>query len=941
MAGGARTNSTVQHICVEYLADDPRIAPILAAARDLGIHTLTNLHLADLVFIEGNVDNSTRALLESLLVDPLLQRGTWNDTPQNLRRYVETAMHPGVADSTTDQLVRLGERMGLGFFGVATGKRFVFEGPLSDDELDRLVASELANAIIERWSIDTPIAPSFVNPDARATATVELVTLDATTELEHLRTINVERGLALDDAELLAVRDYFAGLGRLPTDVELETIAQTWSEHCSHKTFRASITLDDGSVIEPLLAQLRRSTSSLNRDFVVSAFDGNAGIISFEPGRTLALKCETHNHPSAIEPFGGANTGVGGVIRDIMGSAHHPIACTNVLCFGPPNTPHRALPVGVLPPRRIRSGVVAGIADYGNKIGLPTVAGAVLYDAGYTANPLVFAGCIGTATHYEAPVAPQPGDRICVLGGGTGRDGLRGATFSSMTMDASTGDVSGASVQIGDPITEKLLIDVLANTRPYYRSITDCGAGGLSSAVGEMAQGVGANVDLSCVHLKYPGLAPWEIWLSEAQERMVLGVPPEHVDALRRVCERHGVVCSDIGMFTGDDRLTVRFGDTTVLDCELDFLHDGRPQRAMRAVLPRPNAQHQDAAPPWITAPPMRDIVLALLAHPNIASKADIIHRFDTEIRGATASRPLVGVALDGHGDGVVIAEPCARNGFAIGIGINPYYGLLDPRRMALAVIDEAIRNVVCVGANPDRVALLDNFSWGDPRRETTLGALVAAVGGCIEGAEAFRAPFVSGKDSLNNEYLGSDGLRHAVPPTLVITAIADVADADATVTADFKRAGNIVILLGRSLPEFGASHAAMALGAQPDGPVPTFDTNAPARYQTLHTTIAEGLISACHDCAEGGVAVAVAEMAIGGRLGMSFAPIPDASVVLFGESLGRIVIEVAPEHADEITRRFAESLVLGTVIADETLHLPDGTQCPLHAVIAAWTSAP
>ena len=936
-----RTNSKVQHICVEYLDDDPRCAPILAAAKDLGINTLSAVHVADLVFIAGELHDRSREVVEDLLIEPLLQRGTWDDTPDRTRRYVETAMHPGVADSATDQLVRLSHRMGLGLSGVATGKRFVFDGQLSDDELNRLITSELANSIIERWSVDEPIVPSFVDPDAHATATVERVPIDTSTDIDQLRAINTQRALALDDAELLAVRDYFVQHKRPPTDVELETIAQTWSEHCSHKTFRASITLDDGSVIEPLLTQLRHSTSSLNRDFVVSAFDGNAGIISFEHGRTLALKCETHNPPRAIEPFGGANTGVGGVIRDILGSAHHPIACTNVLCFGPPDTPHQSLPAGVLPPRRIRSGVVAGIADYGNKIGLPTVAGAVLYDAGYTANPLVFAGCIGAATNYEAPVAPQPGDRIMVLGGGTGRDGLRGATFSSMTMDASTGDVSGASVQIGDPITEKLLIDVLAETRQYYRSITDCGAGGLSSAVGEMAEGVGANVDVSWVHLKYPGLAPWEIWLSEAQERMVLGVPPEHVDALRQACQRHGVTCSDIGVFTGDNRLIVRFDETIVLDCDLDFLHDGRPQRAMRAVLPQPTTEHHDSAPLWITATPMRDILLALLSHPNIASKAAIVHRFDTEIRGATAVRPLVGVELDGHGDGVVVAEPSARNGFAIGIGVNPHYGQLDPRRMALAVVDEAIRNVVCVGADPDRVALLDNFSWGDPRRETTLGALVAAVEGCTEAAAIFRAPFVSGKDSLNNEYLGNDGLRHAVPPTLVITAVADVPDANATVTSDFKRAGNRVLLLGRSLVEFGGSHAAMALGAPPDGAVPSFDQHAPDRYRRLHRAIRESLVRACHDCAEGGAAVAVAEMAIGGRMGVLFAPIADSPVVLFGESLGRMIIEVAPEHVDEITQRFPESVLLGTLIAEPVLHFPDSTTCTLDAAFSAWTSAP
>lgn len=936
-----RTKTSVQHLCVESLDHDPRSLPLLTAAHDLGLSGITDIRIADLVFFEGFLDERSQSIVENVLVDPLLQRGSWNDSPDSTCRYVETALHPGVTDAATDEIVRLGVRMGLGLNGVATGKRFVICGQVSDDEIGVLVTSQLANAIIERWSIDIPITPSFVDARASATPNVELVPIDRGSSIEMLRAINVERGLALDDAELLAVRDHFCAIDRHPTDVELETIAQTWSEHCSHKTFRASITLDDGTTIEPLLAQLRRSTADLNRDFVVSAFDGNAGIVSFERGRTLALKCETHNHPSAIEPFGGANTGVGGVIRDIMGSAHQPIACTNILCFGPPDTPLAELPVGVLPPRRIRNGVIAGIADYGNKIGLPTVAGAVVYDSGYNANPLVFAGCIGAADNFQHPTPPQPGDRIVVLGGGTGRDGLRGATFSSMTMDATTGDVSGASVQIGDPITEKLLIDVLTQQRQHYRSITDCGAGGLSSAIGEMAEGVGADVDVSRVHLKYPGLAPWEIWLSEAQERMVLAVPPEHLEKLREACVKHGVACSDVGTFTGDGVLHVRFADTTVLHLDCAFLHDGRPQRALNAVMPTPPAAHTKAAPQRLATQAMSDTLLSLLAHPNIASKADVVRRFDTEIRGATAVRPLVGAELDGHGDGVVIAEPTASSGFAIGIGVNPHFGERDAKGMALAVIDEAVRNVVCVGADPDRIALLDNFSWGDPRRPSTLGSLVAAVAGCVEGAQAFNAPFVSGKDSLNNEYLGTDGLRHAVPPTLVITAVAHVPHVDQTVTADLKSAGNALVLLGRSLPEFGASHVALTLGEMVHGNVPTFDAEAPHRYRLLHQAILDELIESSHDCAEGGAAVALAEMAIAGRLGVRIHAMGDAHEVLFGESLGRILIEVTPANLDAIAKRFPQSTIVGTVTTDQTLTMPDGSSCQLQAAIDAWTTVP
>ena len=319
-----------------------------------------------------------------------------------------------------------------------------------------------------------------------------------------------------------------------------------------------------------------------------SAFVGNAGIVSFHGNTSLALKAETHNHPSAVEPFGGANTGVGGVIRDVLGIAHRPIAVTDILCFGSPDLDPAAVPAGSLHPLRIRDGVIDGVADYGNKIGLPTVAGAVFYDDRFTTNPLVFCGCIGAADGWVPHDGPHPGDTVVLVGGRTGRDGIRGATFSSATMDATTGDVAGASVQIGDPITEKVVIDALVGAEHLYSAITDCGAGGLSSAVGEMGEAVGADVDLDLVPLKYAGLAPWEIWLSEAQERMVIAVPPAHLDDVAARCRRFGAEMTAIGTFTGDRRLRVRSAGEIVLDLDTEFLHDGRPQRQMTAELPSP-----------------------------------------------------------------------------------------------------------------------------------------------------------------------------------------------------------------------------------------------------------------------------------------------------------------------------------------------------------------
>jgi phosphoribosylformylglycinamidine synthase len=503
-------------------------------------------------------------------------------------------------------------------------------------------------------------------------------------------------------------------------------------------------------------------------------------------------------------------------------------------------------------------------------------------------------------------------------------------------MDATTGAVAGASVQIGDPVTEKLLIDVLTGSDHLWTAITDCGAGGLSSAVGEMAERTGADVELTAAPLKYPGLEPWEIWLSEAQERMVVAVPPDRLADLQTRCGRHGVELADLGAFTGDGRLVVRHDGVVVLDMATSFLHDGRPKRRMRAVEPTP-----DRTPGTRTVTDPAAALLALLGHRNIASKAATIHRYDHEIGGGTVVRPMIGVAGDGPGDGVVLADPRDTHGLAVGIGVNPWHGLHDPEAMAHVAIDEAIRNVVAVGADPDKVALLDNFSWGDPRRATTLGELVAAVRGCHDAALAHGAPFVSGKDSLNNEYVGNDGQRHAVPPTLVITAVAHVPDVGRCVTAELTAAGNVVVLLGTTTPEFAGSHLDMVV-APPEalGCAPQPDPDAPARYRRLHAAIRAGLVQSCHDLSEGGLAVALAELCISGRLGLTVDALPhlDAATALFAESSGRLVVEVRPGELDQLVATVGPVHVLGTVTADPVLRLPGVTPIPVPDLVAAFT---
>ena len=571
---------------------------------------------------------------------------------------------------------------------------------------------------------------------------------------------------------------------------------------------------------------------------------------------------------------------------------------------------------------------------------MPTVAGAVLYDDEFTTNPLVFCGCLGRAAERHPSTGPHPGDRIILLGGATGRDGIRGATFSSAAMDATTGEVAGASVQIGDPITEKLLIDVLDGAEHLWTAITDCGAGGLSSAIGEMAEGVGADVELDVVPLKYPGLQPWEIWLSEAQERMVLAVAPADVDELLRRCEMHRVDVADLGEFTGNGALVVRSGGEPVLDLSTHFLHHGRPQRCMTAIAPRPSRNMNGRV-----VDDRRATLCALLAHPNIASKAAVIHRYDHEIGGSTAVRPLAGAADQGHADGVVLAHPEDDVGVAVGIGVNPWYGLHDPEAMAAVAVDEAIRNVVAVGADPERVALLDNFSWGDPRDPHTLGTLVAAVDGCCAAAEAFGAPFVSGKDSLNNTYRDSDGERHSVPPTLVITAVAHVPDVNRCVTPELSRADNVLLLLGETGEHFAGCHLDLLTGVHRtpsphSGTAPQFDLASPDRYRALHRAIREGLVAACHDVSEGGLAVTLAEMCIASRLGASIdaLPHPDAVTALFSESAGRLVVEVHRTDVAAFTAIVGPAHILGTVTAVPVLDIVGSFDAEVAELTRAFT---
>ena len=734
---------------------------------------------------------------------------------------VEVTLLPGVTDPPAENLRHSAQLVGIdGLLEVATGQRYELEGSLDADAIHSIAAEVLANPVIQRFAIDETIIPPFVGYH-EADETVDLIDLREADD-EELLEISKERRLSMDLYEMQAIQKYY----RMLKDVPRQILSwKCWRKRgasiaCTkHSVPSLSMMGPDGEekIFGLLNTYIRAATDEVNKPWVHSAFVDNAGIIAFDDNYDLAFKAETHNHPSALEPFGGANTGVGGVVRDVIGVSARPIANTDVLCFGLPDMDHDDLPEGVLHPARIADGVIHGIEDYGNKMGIPTVNGSIHYHPGYTANPLVYCGCVGILPHGSHVTEPQVGDYVVAIGGRTGRDGLRGATFSSMEMDVETSEVAGSSVQIGHPIMEKQTLEVILRARDekLYTAITDCGAGGFSSAVGEMAEALGADVQLKNITLKYPGLRPWEMWLSEAQERMVLAVPPANLDALQAICDGQDVELIILGTFTGNGRLHIQYGDKTVAELTTDFLHDGIPTKNLKAEW-KPVVSDQSSVFSGQSGAPV-DLLLKLLAHPDIRSKEDVIRKYDHEVQGGTAVKPLVGIKNSGPGDATVIVPQNAQSptpnpqspikGAAISNGINPHYGTIDPYNMAWAAIDEAMRNAVAVGADPDQVAILDNFCWGNPSLPDRLGALVRCAQGCYDAAIAFGTPYVSGKDSLYNEYTGADGEKHAIPGTLLISALGIVPDVNQTTSMDLKAEGNLLFVVGDTRAELAGSH--------------------------------------------------------------------------------------------------------------------------------------
>jgi len=905
---------------------------------DLGFKGIKEVKTVQVYLIEGNVsEHDIRKICEHLLIDPVTQNYTYRGTAFDERPYkvVEVAYNAGVMDPVEDSAKKAITDLGLSAQTVKTAKKYLIKGNLSYAQIHSIAGKILYNKVIQYIVKGESTIPAEPPPYCFELKHAEILNAND----ERLKKVSKDGHLFLSLDEMRAIKKYFKSLGRNPTDCELETLAQTWSEHCKHKTFRGLIEFEGKTIDNLLKKTVMKVTDELKKPWCVSVFKDNSGVIRFDEKNNICFKVETHNHPSALEPYGGAGTGIGGCIRDPLGTGlgAKPIINTDVFCFARPDYPYNRLPKGMLHPKRVMKGVVAGVRDYGNRMGIPTSNGAVLFDDRFVGNPLVFCGNVGILPKNKCVKRSYPGDLIVVVGGRTGRDGIHGATFSSGELTHESETLSGSAVQIGNPIQEKKLVDTIIRARDegLYSAITDCGAGGLSSAVGEMGEELGAEVWLEKVPLKYKGLSYSEIWISEAQERMVLSVGPEKIDKLKEVFERENVEATVIGKFTKTRRLKLFYNDHPVCDMDMKFLHDGLPQVKRKAVWKKPEFKE----PPANRKANLTQDLLKLLSTLNIASKEWIIRQYDHEVQGGSVLKPLQG-PNQGPGD-ACITRPVlgSKKGIVLGCGINPDYGKIDPYWMAASVIDEALRQIVSVGGDIQKCAILDNFCWGNTNKPDRLGALVRASYACYDIAKAYGVPFISGKDSLNNEFsTGKETI--SIPPTLLISAIAVMDDISKAVSMDAKRAGNAIYIAGLTYNELGGSQYYKMMGYVGND-VPRVDPAYGKRLmKRLTGAIGNGLVASCHDCSDGGMAVSLAEMAFAGGLGMDIlldaASMPagqealPAEKLLFSESNTRFIVEVSDE------KRFLKAMKgipvwkLGHVRKDKTFKITDRSGRPI-----------
>ncbi|MBI4558708.1 MAG: phosphoribosylformylglycinamidine synthase [Candidatus Hydrogenedentes bacterium] len=936
-------------------------------AEDLGIE-VEDVRVVDVYTIDADLNaGELERLRAELFTDPVIQDSVVDHSLLcDYSHIVEVGFRPGVTDNvgkssaeavadTLGRSLRPGE-------GVYKSTLFAFTGKTTQLTCDRIARDLLANGLIQRWVIRSREEMAGLHGESllglpivteRSDPVVHEINLGLTDE--QLVALSRGRMLALELDELRAIQSYYRdpqvraerarqGLGAQPTDIELEILAQTWSEHCKHKIFNATIqfTDADGSTrtIDSLFrTYVKAATDAVakNVDWLVSVFHDNAGIIRFDDAWNFALKVETHNSPSALDPYGGAITGIVGVNRDILGAG---LGCrcifnTDVFCFASPFYDGE-IPPRLFHPRRVLRGVHQGVKDGGNQSGIPNLNGAIVFHERFLGKPLVFCGTgglipatvAGRASHEKRA---NPGDLIVMCGGRVGKDGIHGATFSSEELHEGS---PATAVQIGDPITQKKLVDFLLEARDLglFNCITDNGAGGLSSSVGEMARKPGgAEVHLERVPLKYAGLAPWEIFLSEAQERMTLAVSPVQIRDFLALAERRAVEATVLGNFTDSGRLECFYEGKLIGALRMEFLHEGLPKMRLKARWKPPKLLRE----PLIEGNDLASALKAVLGSLNVCSKEVFVRMYDHEVMGQSVLKQFYGVDNDGPGDaGVIRPVPGSSRGLAVACGICPKYSDLDTYRMMACAVDEAMRNLICVGAKLGRIAGLDNFCWPDPVQsekapdgEYKLAQLVRCCQALYDVCVAYGIPLISGKDSMKNDYKIGD-TKISIPPTVLFTAVAILDDVSKVVTMDVKRPGDRVYAVGETRDEMGGSEY-LALFGQVGTTVPTLEpSRALALYERLSQAIEAGLVASCHDCSDGGLGVALAESAFAGGFGMNLDITPlgfdSNAVALFSESPSRFVVTVVPDKAADFEALLRSHPVtgLGEVISEKVFRL-------------------
>jgi len=884
--------------------------------------------------------------------DPITQVYTI-DRPlaQSFDWLIEVGFRPGVTDNvgkTAREAIELRLDVKLNEEErVYTSMQYLIRGNVKKQEAEKICTGLLVNPLIQRseiiprhlWNGQRGVEPKV--PRVKMDQKIHVQEIDLAITDRTLLKLSQERILALSLPELKAIQAYLKsdsvlrerrefGLGGKITDLELEALAQTWSEHCKHKIFNALIEYADEKgekeTIDSLFnTYIRGATEEIRRergknDLCVSVFDDNAGVIEFNDSYNLVFKVETHNTPSALDPYGGALTGIVGVNRDPFGTGKGAKLIFNVdtFCFAPPHY-SKPLPPRLFHPRRVYEGVREGVEHGGNKSGIPTVNGCVVFDDRYAGKPLVYCGTggimprtiRGEPSHIKNPL---PGDLIVMTGGRIGKDGIHGSTFSSEELHEES---PTAAVQIGDPITQKKMTEFLLKARDLglYHSITDNGAGGLSCSVGEMARHIGCQLELEKAPLKYAGLQPWEILLSEAQERMTLAVPPSKIEPFCQLAEKMDVEATVLGKFTNSGKFHVLYGGKTVGYLDMDFLHEGLPKMRLRATWKPKSFQEPQLPIPEDFMPTLQE----MLSRFNICSKESIIRQYDHEVQGGSVVKPLVGKENDGPSDAAVIRPLLdTYEGVTISNGICPRYSDIDTYHMMACAIDEAIRNGVAVGGRIDRMVGLDNFCWPDPIQsertpdgEYKLAQLVRANKALYHFTTAFGVPCISGKDSMKNDYLIGN-TKISIPPTVLFSAMGKIDDVRKAITMDAKRPGDLVYILGETFNELGGSEYYAMRGYIGNKVPKVHATRAKHLYQRLNEGVQEYLIASCHDCSDGGLGVALAETAFAGGLGMKIdlgkVPATGADrddLLLFSETQSRFVVTISPDKKDAFEEVF------------------------------------